>query len=143
MNTKPPVIELKSPFRSRSSKDNTPSNFPMNLQNPAQFQTSNQKDIRKSPNSSFIPSPEIQTQQQPFQQSFQHQEIVQDRVDKTTKAQPQSDSEYKRIVLSGSVAKRHPYLMFYQTRLLVLSEVSGEPYLRYYNPSNNELRVMF
>lgn len=43
-----------------------------------------------------------------------------------------------KIILSGMIAKRQPYLFYYQTRMLVLSD---EPRLRYYNPETKELRV--
>lgn len=84
-------------------------------------------------NSEFFPSPEkVEPVQSPD---------IQDKT-RNSKSLSQPPREYEKILLSGHIAKRHPYFIFYQTRLMVLSDVAGELRLRYYNPSNNELRVI-
>ena len=97
--------------------------------------------LKKSNNThNTLQTSDGQTQEE--QQQLSQPQEVQDKTGRTSKPQSQPHSGDKKIILSGHIAKRHPYFIFFQTRLLVLSEVSGEPYLRYYKPYNNELRVI-
>lgn len=129
---------MKSPFRNKGKRASTPNEFPIYQQNPAPTLKS-QKETKANVNSETTPNPENQPKEQ---QQLNTQE-TQDKMGRNSKPQSQPHSGDKKIILSGLIAKRHPYFIFFQTRLLVLSEVSGESFLRYYNPSNNELRVSY
>ena len=135
LNTKPPLLEIASPYRKKSNHDDPAINLNDYLQNPAQIILSglNQRETRISMKSDFLSNMESENQ-------ISSRES-QEKSGRGGKPQSQPQREHEKILLSGNIAKRHPYFIFFQTRFLVLSEVAGQLRLRYYNPSTNELRV--
>lgn len=135
LNTKPPLLEVISPYKKKATHNSTVTNINDPSPNSSQFLLNgfNQRESRMSMKSEFLSNIENEKQNGCRE--------CQDKLSRGSKPQSQPQREHEKIILSGNIAKRHPYLIFFQTRFLVLSDVNGQLRLRYYNPSNGEMRV--
>ena len=129
---KPPVIKAKSPYKSKKTKTE-------NLADDVGF--SKAAAMVQSKLSTQSRSPKKRTSRNgDSNNSSCFQSVVETSEKPCRMAKPHSlpPKREPSIVLKGNIAKRSPFFIFYQTRLLVLTE---EPSLKYYNPSTKELRV--